>query len=162
MQPNTSDKIEAVLKRQLDVGHRLQNLLKDEYAALSQKDIEKLEKTVSGKHDEINNLIMLNQELLDVFSAQGIEVNENGLAEFFSENAIDKNHPVGMTWRQVQSTLADCHRQNQVNGKIIASSKMTNETLLNMLTGRQENQAGTYGPQGQAMKHDSSQGVIKV
>lgn len=155
MTPADLQSLRQALEQETELAQRLYEVLAQEQQALEHMSAELIQQLAKMKTSlllEMDQKMAIRQKLMPNANLQ------NGL-EVFLEQAPEmvarSLRPVAETFRE---WLYRCHRQNEVNGRIIAGSRRSVERSLNLLRGQNPdmmlyNAKGAARPMGAYNRH---------
>lgn len=135
-----------------DYSQQLLNCLNLEKHALDNEQLEKLNTLATKKQQLIDLLQDLDQQRAKVCG------NEN--FNQYVSNSDDA--PLITQWELTRSAIADCQKQNEINGRLILKRSQTNLDILTILTGRNQQQDETYNARGNQTKSATLLNNIKA
>lgn len=116
-----------------DISHytHFQALLKEQQQLMQQHNSEKLLK-VNERHEKLYQLILLQaKKRKSILLKIGVTADSAGIETVF--NALDRSSKgrVDQLWQQLQQLTVNCQRQNDINGRLLASQHELLNKLLN-------------------------------
>ncbi len=122
-----------LLEQQHACATILLDTLRREQIALTRNDVVGLETVVATKHRHLNQLEMLSRLTDDALKSAGLHDHPDAAVEDM--------------WQKLRRLLGECQLQNQINGGLIEQSRRRVQQALNLLTGRDTENA-VYRPDG--------------
>lgn len=151
--------LQALLNQECAALQQLSNVLAEERDALSGRDVAHIERVTTEKSallDEVERHALARQTWAQ---EHGLTAGENAFSRHVRQTAHSEGLPeLDERWRDLQLALRLVHRENLVNGRIIARSRQTLSQMLNLLRGQVGNPQ-LYGPGG-STRSDADGGEI--
>jgi flagellar biosynthesis/type III secretory pathway chaperone len=122
----------------------LQHCLEAEFEALQANQFETLLSLSEQKQQLVNELNALDAARTSLL---------NGKHFIQSLNELDSSHQLRTHWHSVQLDIQKCQQQNAINGRLLQRRNELARETLEIISGRQNTTATTYGPEG--LKQDS-------
>jgi len=89
------------------------------------------------------------QQRNEILSAGGFPQTLDGLETFIQQTSDNEKQALQQVWLELKEYLYQCRQENLINGGIIAGGAHTVQHLLNIISGRDNNNnQATYGPDG--------------
>lgn len=124
------------LRDELQAVERLNRLLTAEYDALKSRDLTGLEQVVAEKQGCLDHLRGLITHRLNDLKTLGVSADAQGLAAYLETLPAPERAKAGEIWAALTQATEQVHRQNEVNGTVIAASRSHIERTLAILRGR--------------------------
>lgn len=140
MNTNTTSTLLNQQQQQLDA---LLVLLRQELAALAERDIASLESITADKH-----LLLSNIDQTDHAISQLPELEQVKHLDWFSAAVL-----------KLDAVLADCKQQNTVNQQVLEQSQLSLERFKNTLLSQQGKSGLTYTNKGKPAIDNIGQGI---
>lgn len=151
MQAPLIQHLTTVFEHGIAAATKLLQALESERTALTERRAADFETAVCEKQQHVAALEGVEREvrtLLGVPKADNIEM-------VLQRAGIAAGHPAARLRDELRKLIAQCQRQNLINGKIIDLNRRQTQDLLGTLLG-QPIQPQVYGPTGQAETRESS------
>lgn len=130
-----------------DLLDQLDHLLDEEQALLRQRLYQELIPLSEQKERVMGLLSRSHQEREQLLAQLKLSHTQTGLREFI-ETYARKPEAIRELWAQTQDKLQSCRHKNTVNGNVISVNLQSNQRLLNLLKGKNTNEA-LYDSHGQ-------------
>ncbi|AZZ91378.1 flagellar protein FlgN [Hahella sp. KA22] len=144
-----------LLKQDLQTLSQLEDVLQQERDSLEQSDIETLQRIIECK-------LPLLQQIESHARTRTQWVSQTGLPiERFLSLLKEKAPPVMKLYRQCESSLANIHKLNEVNGRIIARSQQRTTKMMQIIRG-QSQQMQLYGKNGTEKSVGEAQAIAQA
>jgi flagellar biosynthesis protein FlgN len=155
-----TDAITRLLQAEYQLTTQLFEMLMQEHQALESFNIDKLPNITQSKNDKLRHLDQCTQEREKLMRL--VPENIGGglhpdLTKFVAQSAPE----IQSIWELFKEALANCQRQNMVNGRIIQLNQQSIERSLNIIRSTQDT-AKTYDLKGNQKSAGASNHVIKV
>ena len=124
----------------------LQQCLEAEFEALQANQFNTLLSLSEQKQQLVNDLDVLDK-------ARTSLVDGHHFVQILDE--LDSSHQLSTHWQNVQHKVKKCQQQNAINGQLLHRRNELARETLDLISGRQNSQAATYGPDG--LKQDRGQ-----
>ncbi len=137
--------LNAIIERTLEHGRQFIELLDQELAALSARDLQQLDTLVAAKAPLIEALSQLDSALTSYCQNQGLA------AAGELERHIHDTHGEGLhaQYRELLQTLQQCREANERNARLVHHNQHVTVRLLDMLRNQGEPSSNLYDRQGQ-------------
>lgn len=162
MSINSAQRLNELLRQQIERANELHQLLASEGEALMQRDVDAVEQLSRRKGEqsaELERLAQLQQTLLQ---EGGLPFTGEGLRQMIEAQPPSMAAHLSKLQQQLHSLLEQCQKINLVNGNIIAANQRSAETALQILRGQISPDRLTYSAGGQAIAAPSSRPAIKA
>jgi len=148
------DSLIPLLQRDAAQLSSLEQILKEERAALESRDNPALQAAVERKAQTVQLIQNNAQEKSRLFAQHGLPVSPQhikaALAQLKREDVLE-------LWEQVKAQLEHCQSLNEINGRIVSRSQQSVARLMDILRG-QDRQQKLYGQNGR----DNSMGSTNL
>lgn len=152
------EQIHATIEKQLEVASLLLSTMRAEHDFLSKHDTEALLGAVEQKQGLLAELERSSSTLLDLLREAGCSLDKDGIASLMAEQP-DESHRI---WEEFQQTLAECQKQNMVNGQIMEVNRHSTEQALSILLGYGQAEPSLYDDRGMTNRSIGGKSHIKV
>ncbi|MCW8931224.1 MAG: flagellar protein FlgN [Gammaproteobacteria bacterium] len=143
----TEKKLAEILEQEEQCLEQVIQLLKTENTAIVERDIQVIDHLLDKKLMLLSKLEQLDKQRQHIFEQlSGISYSNNNFSHFM------KQHPsqeIQQIWQQVKAKLPECKQQNEINGRMINIRKDNTDQVLQILSGRPQNNPQTYSNLGQ-------------
>ncbi|ABC31420.1 putative flagella synthesis protein FlgN [Hahella chejuensis KCTC 2396] len=144
-----------LLKQDLQTLSQLEDVLQQERDSLEQSDIETLQRIIESK-------LPLLQQIESHARARMQWVSQTGLSiDRFLSLLKEKAPPVMKLYRQCESCLANIHKLNEVNGRIIARSQQRTTKMMQIIRGQSQHMQ-LYGKNGAEKSVGEGQAIAQA
>lgn len=133
-------------------SQQLFNCLQQEKQALDDNQLDKLNDIAAQKQALITHLSELDKQRI----ANSPTENFNQFIAETRDNVLIKQ------WKLTRESIANCQKQNEVNGRILNKRTLINKDILSLLTGRELPSETTYDAQGSQSNQSSILNGIKA
>ena len=140
------DQLETLLRGELTAASGLHALLLAEESAIAARDVDAMQQIVADKQPLLAELESLHQRHAALLAAAGMADDKSGL----EAAAQECKGGLPEVWSQLQQGLAECQRQNQINGRLLTTSQLHTQRALSILLGRQGEADELYTADGRA------------
>lgn len=142
-------KIAALLEQTVSELQRFLAIIDAERQALVSSDIDQLPLLAEQKSALATRLVHLESVRETMLSNAGLPPGRKGVVECLSANVAQSDAAAASaTWQRLIQLAAETKRNNETNGKLIASRIQQNQQALNCLLGKAADIA-PYGADGQ-------------
>jgi flagellar biosynthesis/type III secretory pathway chaperone len=117
-------------------------ILREEHAALVQRESRRLEETTAAKTRQLERLQQLGQERENCFRSLGLADSPRQV-----HNRLGKDSTLGKHWQQLLELGRQCRKLNRLNGITIELGHRHVSQALRLVSGRDDTPA-SYGPGG--------------
>ncbi len=117
----------------------LQQCLKAEFEALQANQFETLLSLSEQKQQLVNDLNALDATRISLIEGEHF---------IQSLDELDSSHQLRTHWHSVQQDVQKCQQQNAINGRLLHRRNELARETLEIISGHQNTQATTYGPEG--------------
>lgn len=129
--------IEQLLQQEIACARTLVHLLEQEYAALAQRDIGRLDTIIPEKRNAIADLESLGQRRETLLAQRHSSTSD---AATYTGDGENKNPFSGDSrqsdlWDELRSLAQQCQEKNQVNGRIVEIGYRQSRVALDVLHG---------------------------
>ena len=145
--PEAVELFRRLLMQEIDCAQRLMALLDEERQALGGRDAQALEQVTEAKRAllaETEQRVAAHEGFL---SARRLPAGRAGTERFLS--GLPKDAAERSLWQRLQELAAACREANEVNGRVVALSRIRVQRTLELLHG-QPDAGKTYGKAGQS------------
>lgn len=156
MTSDLSSKLKQLFNEQIETSNKFLGLLLQERQAIAANQIDRFNQITQEKMPVIEALSRLDIEIFTLLG-QSCPDNDPGSVEKFLLGLAEELLPL---WKALLETARKCQAENQLNSRIVESSRLQNERLLDILLGRTSN-VELYGASGQKIK-DRNGACIKA
>lgn len=124
----------------------LQLCLENEKNALERQDLKQLEAASQKKTACYNELKSLDEAYHQLLKASGNDLNRKSMQDIIM--LFPENRSLKQCWEEFKKSIEACKRQNQINGKLLASSQQAIKRNLNILLGEKAPTLDLYDQTG--------------
>lgn len=117
----------------------LQQCLEAEFEALQANQFETLLSLSEQKQQLVNDLNALDATRTSLIGGEHF---------IQSLDELDPSHQLRNHWYSVQQEIQKCQQQNMINGRLLHRRNELARETLEIISGQQNTQATTYGPEG--------------
>ncbi|WP_053981362.1 flagella synthesis protein FlgN [Marinagarivorans algicola] len=145
--PLNAERLLKSINRDINACNQLISLLEHEHTALLARDTDSLERIINEKSallSQLNQSAIIRTQWINHYK-NSAQDSQEAMINSFSELASEAGLQV--QWEHLQSLFQQCKAANDINGKTMARSQVTNERLLNILRG-QHNTSHLYDGKG--------------
>lgn len=153
------DLIRRLMDEQMDLAGHLREVLKQEYAILSQATPEGLDALLPEKQSALERLLQADTALHDVLKQHGLDGDAKDIEQLM--RLLDPAGGLAASWRRLADVLNECETQNQTNGSLVEMSRQQVELALNVLRGETP-ATSTYGSNGQTQRSARSRSIAEA
>jgi len=126
---------------------QLRELLTAEHAALLKRDGVTLQGLSEKKQQLIGKLEAAAGQRARMLTERGLPTDGSGVTALLAQLEPGARGQAEAQWEAIRENLEACHKQNQVNGRLLESSLRTSHELLAILLGHSR-ESNTYNRQG--------------
>lgn len=160
-EPQELGRFRALFEQEIEHADRLIELLDEEYAALAGNDLARLEQCVAEKRHRVDQLEAQGQRRAAAMREAGFTTDRDGI-----ESCIRRYDPDGRgglinIWKNLHTSLGRCRTQNEVNGRMVETSRRYVQAALATLQ-RQSLPNELYGRDGSTTPDGQSHTLAKV
>lgn len=137
-------KIAQTLQQEFNAANHLLELLQQESAALSDRDLPLLASIVERKSQELVALEQAAMKRRNILLEQKLPVNEQNWRQLLGRCRDEK---LISQWRSLEQLIKTCKQENETNGKLLARSQRVLSKLTQVLRG-QSDADGLYNRKG--------------
>jgi flagella synthesis protein FlgN len=141
----TQQSLETVLTREVQCTECLLACLEAERSALTQRDLQALEKTTQDKIQHTQLLEQLDQQRQKLVAELGFATDADGLQHCL--NSLSRADTLKHLWQQILANIEACQTSNLTNGGILESGRQHIEHALRILRGESATPS-LYDPHG--------------
>jgi len=156
---------EKLLKNALSLSIELLDILTKEAESLKNRpDANTISKLAANKREVVSQLGQFSKQLSQVLSTEKLQMTVDGVSEYFKKaesatlNTFDSNN----LWEEILSITKQCSLLNEKNGASINILAQHTHRSLQILKGKPQYSATTYGPDGSAYSERLSNSLISV
>ena len=145
----------ALLSLLQNIQHHSQMLLDclaQEKLALENDQLERLNEISSQKQTLLTQLNQLDKQ-------RAASSPDSKFNDFI---ASSNNQALINQWQATRKVIAECQKQNEINGRLIHKRSQLNKDILSILSGRSKQDCETYNAQGNQAASTSLLGGIKA
>ena len=140
----------AQLMQGISVLEQLEKLLEQERDALSNRELEQIQDSITEKQGLINRYLKINKERVALLESLGLTANNEGVEKLIANAPAVAQPVLTESWRKLQEKLEVLQERNKVNGLISSRNLKNVEQLLSIMSGRSAkdrlyNQKGSAG-----------------
>ncbi|MFQ5469354.1 MAG: flagella synthesis protein FlgN [Gammaproteobacteria bacterium] len=154
--------IKDIFQNEITLSHRLLDILKREYAALTSNNTDAIEQVIERKVETINQLEKLGTLRMGIINKAGFSPDKNGIVNFIKGRDPHIGKTLYQCWQQLLDLGRKCKMQNEVNGTIIQASYMFTQRALGILHGQLPGDELRYGPDGKTHNGNQSSALAKA
>ncbi len=151
--------VEQMLAADQNSADQLITLLSEEKKLLQARDHQPLALLIVEKDKYLESLSAHANERSAVLQSLGLSADNKGWNELLANSK--ELTPITPLWEKLQTSIQECKRLNEINGKLMGRSQQTLKHLLNLVRG----QTGTtelYNAKGGASNSGFSNTVAKA
>ena len=152
----------TLIERQAAHMSRLHALLKEDNAALHQRNTEQFEKHLAEKEHLSADIELIDREYKVLLEAADCTPDRAGMEEYIRRHDPDMIIGLGAQWEALFSLMTACQRQNRINGGIVELGRHHMEQVLAVLRGHTGKYSSGYGPEGKTQHGIQSHSLGKV
>ena len=156
MSPQQHQKLSDHLNKEMVLAQDLNRLLDEEYQLLSHKNPELIADISKQKQNLVLEIEKANKIRTHIIASAGFPNQPENITTLVSQ--LQEDDDIAITWHKVIELIASIRQQNIINGGIIQVSLQRNRSALAILTGRQQQDSGTYSSIGKA-QDNHQQGI---
>lgn len=145
-----------LLPRQIAVYTRFLSLLREEQAALTQINLEALEKFTAERERLVAALEAQDLDLRTLFTNAKITFSSRAVKQVATTLAEPQRSQLARAWQQLLSIAAECKKQNSINSKIVDTRYQHTDRLLRILMGQTNVTGTTYAADGRVQSGAAS------
>lgn len=143
--PLYKDALEKLLVEETAALTHLEQVLGKEHQALTDNDIDVLERSGDIRQDCVSRLLQVEEERRGLCRARDLPADAQGLDQLLQW--CDPSQSLRQRWQDCAAAAARCRDLNERNGALVTARLTRVRAMLGVLTGDGA-QARTYGPQG--------------
>lgn len=155
-------RLDDCLAREIVISGRLLENLRDENAALSGNDPERIGQVAGNKQQTLAELEALDREREDLLHAAGFRNGRETPEDYITRCDPQQQTTILRNWRRLIELAEACQRQNTINGALIQSGLRHTRHALSLLQGQPATETTAYGPRGQLSAGFSGHSLGKV
>lgn len=140
--------IESLLLETNSVLGEFLAAIEAERRCLSGSDVGALSGTTNRKSDLAAQLSQLESQRDAALVAKGFAAGRAGVEAWLASLAVQSSRAPRATWKSILESVKKAKRENDLNGKLIATRLQQNQQALGILLG-EGNDSNTYGADGQ-------------
>lgn len=148
--PVHCSELAGLLRDEAQLAARLLEVLRDEQGAMAARDDTALQQAVAAKEDLLAELESCHRRSGTLYQAQGVKGDKAGIEQMVTACTEAGDDRLEATWRELQETLRACQRQNEINGKVIATHRQVVQRSLAILLGGHAEGTELYTQDGKA------------
>ncbi len=154
MSQSMAQELTLILDNEMSALNQLKESLELEAQALSEHDIQAIEKSASLKHSRLSHFQSQVKSRLKYLSTQKQDTSENGLLTLLNTLENPQKDQLKQAWTQIKHDFQDLIKLNEQNGMVIHHSQKRTTAALNILHGN-KNQPNLYNQRGATQKQKS-------
>jgi flagellar biosynthesis/type III secretory pathway chaperone len=135
----------------------IEQLLKAEYDALVAKNVATLEEAAETRRGRIGALVRIEEERRSLCRMLGHSADPAGVLEMMKW--CDPQGTLTARWKDRGERAKRCRDLNDRNGALVTARLKRVETLVGMITGKDQS-AATYGPKGGGYQQGNASGRL--
>jgi flagella synthesis protein FlgN len=143
------------LSQELGLAGRLHALLRDEEAALLNKDIDALQATTQDKARLAREFAQVRQQRLVALQQAGLPASDDSMSAWVRRQA---DTAVQQQWQELRRLASSSQELNRANGDLIQRLSVLNQAALSVLQAHRK--TDLYGPSGHNTGPTSFRGVV--
>lgn len=145
-----------LLRQEIVMASALLDVLRQEQTALLGKSASAIECALANKQQPTADLEKTSQQRDAYLRKNNYSANHAGMLACIHDHDPQGRHQLGTLWQQLNTLGAQCLQQNQLNGNIIATRRLSVQTALSILRGSEPVYLTCYTLTGQGQtKADS-------
>ena len=145
-----------LLRQEIAMASVLLDTLQQEKTALLSKSAPDIECALANKQQPIADLEKTSQQREAYLRKNNFSTDHAGMLAFIYKHDPQGHHQLDALWQQLNTLGTQCLQQNQLNGGIIATRRLSIQTALSILRGSESLDLACYTPTGQGQtKADS-------
>lgn len=150
----TEQALANILKQENESLEQVIELLKVEHEAIVQRDTEKMGSLLDKKLPLLSQLDQLDKERQDIFQQRtGYAYSNKSYADFIRQHSSVN---IQQLWQSIKEQLSECKELNELNGKMINIRQKNTDQILQILSGKPQNNPQTYSHLGQTRQQKRS------
>lgn len=146
----------TLLRQEIAMASVLLGALQQEQTALLGKNAPAIECALANKQQPTADLEKISQQREAYLRKNNYPANHAGMLACIHEHDPQDHHQLDALWQQLNTLGTQCLQQNQFNGSIIASRRLSVQTALSILRGAEPGHLACYTPSGQGQTKPDS------
>ena len=145
--PLNNERLQKSIERDINTCKKLIELLNQEHSALINRNTDVLEGIITEKStllNQLNQSAITRSQWVNHYKNITDSVEESEISSF---TALAEKTGLKEKWIELQLLFKQCKTANEINGKAMSRSQVTNERLLSILRG-QHNTPHLYNGKG--------------
>lgn len=142
---STVDKLQSLLKADVDQLQQLRDLLEEERTLLAGANVREIEPLTARKDQLLEAIRERARQKVRLLVEMGFRPDQGHPSRFIRSAGLTDLY---QSWEQAQSALADCHALNRQNSKIVSHLQTRLARLTDIFRGSSSQQK-LYGASGQ-------------
>lgn len=145
--PLNTERLQKSIERDINACKKLIDLLNQEHSALIARNTEILEGIINEKSallNQLNQSAITRSQWVNHYKSITDSAEQSDVSSF---TALAEKTGLKVKWIELQMLVKQCKTANEINGKAMSRSQVTNEKLLNILRG-QHNAPHLYDGKG--------------
>ena len=127
--------MDSLIGADLQCTNDLIDLLKQERAALRDRNVVQLTELLTRKTDLLAALEQSSLERSALLTQEGFSLDGEGMRAFLATRQPELSKRLAESWSQLEQQLEQCNALNEINAKIAHRSQLTATHILGILTG---------------------------
>lgn len=136
--------IHQIIHAELNAAKQLLNLLKQESSTLEKRDLAGLATLVEQKSQLLVELEQGGLKRKKLLQSRQLSSTDLNWQQLLSSTG---NAELGQLWQSLEALVAECRKENEINGKLLARSQRTLSNLASLMRGQTPSQ-NLYNRQG--------------
>ena len=139
-----------LLRQEITITSNLLEALQQEQNALLGNSAPVIERALANKQQPIADLEKTSRQREDHLHKNRYPANPVGMLAYIHDHDPHNHHQLDALWQQLKILGTQCLQQNQLNGSIITTKRLSTQIALNILRGSKPEHLACYTPTGQA------------
>lgn len=148
MAPSDKAGLELLLRDMYEALTELALILDNEYQALENTDVDKLQEAAITKERLSRKLEDLEKSRVTMLQRANFKLDKESMSRFIEKIADDSGNSMTQIWDMVEELAYKCDTQNKLNGIIIDNTKRQTQAALAILQGHQPGEDSLYDADG--------------
>ncbi|WP_261842447.1 flagella synthesis protein FlgN [Aliamphritea ceti] len=136
--PAQFNELNTLNQQGIVVISKLSGLLDQEFAALSERDVEKIQSTVQEKTDTLRELEANSKSRNELFAQLQITANKQGLDTFKSSLPSAQQAVFLKHWKPLEELLLEVNDKNQRNETVVNRNSRNLDRLMSIIRGQNQ------------------------
>lgn len=141
--------ISTLLQQEIVITSTLLKILQQEQEALLGNNALAIEQTLAHKQQPIADLEKISTQREVHLRNNDYPANHAGMQRYIHDHDPLGHLELDALWQQLSTLGMQCLQQNQINGSIITTKRLSTQVALNILRGSGPENSASYTPAGQ-------------